>query len=223
MENGMTVERGLCAEDRPSAPPSLAGVSADRAARCDLYRLFAQAFRHPGGGMEELVAELRLAVADHPNPVPSPIIAMPPLAELSQRYTQLFEASNGRSAISLHESDFASKTRATVWEDIVRFYEHFGLNYNGQSIRLWPDHLALELECMHYLAFLESGMRADAGPLLRAERDFLDRRLLTWTPELAQRLKDAPQAEPYAALAAWLCDCLRADRAWLEQAIAEIN
>ncbi len=223
MENGMMGERGLCAEDRSSAPPSLAGVSAGRAARCDLYRLFAQAFRHPSDEMAELVAELQQAVAGHPNPVASPIIAMPPLAELSQRYTQLFEASNGRSAISLHESDFVSKTRATVWEDIVRFYEHFGLNYNGQSIRLWPDHLALELECLHYLVFLESGMRTDAEPLLRAERDFIDRHLLTWLPELLRRLKDAPQAEPYAALVAWLYDCLRADRAWLEQAIADMN
>lgn len=223
MENGMMGERGLSAEDRPSAVPSLAGVNAVGAARCELYRLFAQAFRHPSGGMAELVAELQQSVAAHPNPVPSPVIAMPPLAELSQRYTQLFEASNGRSAISLHESDFVSKTRATVWEDIVRFYEHFGLNYNGQSIRLWPDHLALELECLHYLAFLESGMRADAEPLLRAERDFIDRHLLTWLPELLRRLEDAPQAEPYAALVAWLDDCLRADRAWLEQAIADMN
>ena len=51
----------------------------------------------------------------------------------------------------------------------------------------------------------------------------MDRHLLTWLPELVQRLKDAPQAGPYAALAAWLMDCLRADRAWLEQAIADIN
>ena len=223
MENSMMGEPGLSTEDYPMAQPIHAGVSADRAARCDLYRLFAQAFRHPSDEMEELVAALRLAAAAHPNPVPPPVIAMPPLADLSQRYTQLFEASNGRGAISLHESDFVSKTRATVWEDIVRFYEHFGLNYNGQSIRLWPDHLALELECLHYLSFLESGEIAGAEPLLRAERDFIDRHLLTWLPELLRRLEEAPQAGPYAALVAWLDDCLRADRAWLEQAIADMN
>ena len=219
----MMGELGLSAERRPLVQHSIADASADRAARCNLYRLFAGAFRHPDGEVEELIAELGIAAAAHPNPVPPPDVPLLPLALLSQCYTQLFEASGGRSAISLHESDFVSKTRAAVWEDIVRFYEHFGLNYNGQSIRLWPDHLALELECLHYLTFLQSSAPADSGPLLRAERDFMDRHLLTWLPELVQRLKDAPQAGPYAALAAWLMDCLRADRAWLEQAIADIN
>ncbi len=59
-------------------------------------------------------------------------------------------------------------------EEAVRFYNHFGLSMADDPREL-PDHLTTEVEFLHFRAFraaeaLTAG--GDAGPYLRAERDF---------------------------------------------------
>jgi DMSO reductase family type II enzyme chaperone len=191
---------------------------ADSAARSELYRVLSAVFRHPDPAAPFPGRALGAVAAALPYRLPEMTLPELPLAELQLRYTNLFEASDRSGAISLHESDFVPTPRAKVWEDVVRFYEHFGLRYDGEAIRLWPDHLAIELECLQYLSFLEAGIAGDIAPLLRAERDFIDRHLLPWLPDLAGQLAEREEAEPWPALVVLLQDCLRAERGWLERA-----
>ncbi len=193
---------------------------ADSAARSELYRVLSAAFRHPDPAAPTLGRALAAAAAALPYRLPEFAVPELPVQELRLRYTNLFEASDRSGAISLHESDFVPTPRAKVWEDLVRFYEHFGLRYDGEVIHLWPDHLAIELECLQYLTFLEAGIAGDITPLLRAERDFIDRHLLPWLPDLAGQLVEREEAEPWPALVVLLQECLRADHAWLERRLA---
>jgi DMSO reductase family type II enzyme chaperone len=82
-------------------------------------------------------------------------------------------------------------------EEVTRFYNHFGLSLGGESREL-PDHITTELEFMHFLTFQEvSALQRDKdrGPYLRAQRDFLQRHLGRWVPQvrvLAQKQGAAP-------------------------------
>lgn len=205
-------------------PPAFTvDVAPDRtasAARCRAYAAFGLALRPPRETAEAL-AQLEAALRGLPYPLlPPRWQELPAQEELQRRYTELFEASGRRrSTLSLHESDLSDTPRSRIWEDLIRFYEHFGLQYDGSVIRLWPDHLLIELECLHYLAFLESGAAGDPSPLQRAQRDFLDRHLLAWLPRLTERLARLPEAQPYANLAALLQHFLSAEHTWLTLAL----
>ena len=76
--------------------------------------------------------------------------------------------------------------RMKKMEDVVRFYEYFGLHASAEDPRP-PDHLSTELEFMKFLAYKEA---ASASPRLqasfrRAQLDFSERELGRWLPELS--------------------------------------
>jgi DMSO reductase family type II enzyme chaperone len=82
-------------------------------------------------------------------------------------------------------------------EDVVRFYEYFGLTTSPEDPRP-ADHLATELEFMKYLTFKEA---VSSSPRLqtsyrRAQHDFLERQLTSWLPEFARRAKQS-NAPPF--------------------------
>ncbi len=85
--------------------------------------------------------------------------------------------------------------RNSVWEELIRFYNHFGLHLSKTNRDL-PDHLATELEFMHYLSFRESEAESSEAldSLRRAQRDFLERHPVKWLPRLIERVtkKDVP-------------------------------
>jgi DMSO reductase family type II enzyme chaperone len=114
-----------------------------------------------------------------------------------------FEPAVSREAGSLHEAAYASEDRGVLFEELLRFYGHFGLT-RGEQAEL-PDHLTVELEFMHFLCWLEHGASArgdDVAGLRRAERDFLARHLRRLAAGLAQRCASAP--ERYATLVSQL-------------------
>lgn len=111
-----------------------------------------------------------------------------------------FEPAVSREAGSLHEAAYASEDRSVLFEELLRFYGHFGLA-RGERAEL-PDHLTVELEFMHFLCWLEHAAASrgdDVAGLRRAERDFLARHLRRLATGLAARCTNAPQR--YAALA----------------------
>lgn len=79
--------------------------------------------------------------------------------------------------------------------DIAGFYRAFGLDLSdGANER--PDHLAIELEFLHFLCFKEAYALEHHGPeqveLCRdAEAKFLKEHLLPWAPSFAKRLQGA--------------------------------
>lgn len=207
------------------------GTRTSTAARSSLYKHLSLAFRYPHD--EAVVATFgdagRRDFEQAARLLPHAAAAtMPPfrmdeytLTDLQLRYTYLFESAHGAGAASLHESACVDSPRAQVWEDLIRFYEHFGLRYEGNTTRLWPDHLVTELECLHYLSFLEAGLASDTTPILRAQRDFIERHPLSWLPRLAQRLAAAERAEPYAGLVALLVEYLAAECTYLRETLRD--
>ncbi len=135
---------------------------------------------------------------------------------LAEGYMNVFEVGIGRPFCPLYEGSHRNG-RMKLMEELVRFYEHFGLKtVEGDQ----PDHLCAELEFMHYLAFKEAAVAShgdDAQSLRLAQRDFLDRHLCRWLPRLRARLeagRDIPAFYQWAAMLAHeFCRC---DAGWLK-------
>jgi DMSO reductase family type II enzyme chaperone len=180
------------------------------ATRCSLYRCLATAFSFPTPELSEAFAsgsflDELLAAADalpFPLAVDDSLRGDPALAheELQQEYIRLFEVGPGRPPCPLYEGSHSSGRMKTL-EELVRFYEHFGLRSETGDL---PDHLCAELEFMHYLAFKEAAALstgADSLPYRLAQRDFLRRHLCRWLPKLRLRLEQLKPPRLYLSLA----------------------
>ncbi len=183
------------------------------AARSSLYGRLAVAFAFPTPGLVEALAcgrfwaELAAEAAALPFDLPlagetRAALCDPTLShdELQQEYIRLFEVGPGRPPCPLYEGSHRSG-RLKIMEELVRFYEHFGLQPQPGD---QPDHLCAQLEFMHYLAFKEAAALSAGGPtasFVLAQRDFLDRRLGRWLRRLRGRLEGLEPPRLYLALA----------------------
>jgi DMSO reductase family type II enzyme chaperone len=196
-------------------------------ARSYIYRMLATAFSYPTDGFCEELASgewpRRLcALAQHlPFELSMPTETAPggeATEVLQQGYVSIFEVGTGRPYCPLYEGSHRSG-RMKLMEDLVRFYEHFGLiTQPGDH----PDHLSAELEFMHYMSFKEAAAHAHSDPapdVQRAQRDFLDRHLCKWLPRVRERLRSAQDLPPFYFFAAGLAEeFCRRDLAWLKAA-----
>ena len=65
---------------------------------------------------------------------------------------------------------------SALFEELVRYYEHFGLR-RKEDAEL-PDHISVELEFMHFLCELEHHALLNGQEIVsvkNAQRDFIDR------------------------------------------------
>ncbi len=114
---------------------------------------------------------------------------------LGAEYIRLFDVGvKGRPSCPLYEGSYRSG-RKGLMEDLVRFYNHFGLTLSRKDWEL-PDHITTELEFIHYLSFKELlaiRSQQDPFPYIRAQRDFLSRHPTNWIPKFRQKLlKSSP-------------------------------
>ncbi|MCC7414400.1 MAG: molecular chaperone TorD family protein [Gammaproteobacteria bacterium] len=119
----------------------------DQRERSAAYAAFAQVFRYPASSAEESVA-----------------------------YLATFDPAVARGAIRLHESAYSEHERAAIHEELLRYYEYFGVR-RAPGAEL-PDHLVVELEFMQFLCWREERARErgeDVTDLRRAQYDFLVR------------------------------------------------
>jgi len=136
--------------------------------------------------------------------------------DLEQEYIRLFEVGAGGPFCPLYEGSHRPG-RMKIMEELVRFYEHFGLQHAPGD---QPDHLCAELEFMHYLCFKEAAVtsRMETGGLRLAQRDFLSRHLCAWLPRVEKRLEGAkPAPVLYGSLVALTLGACRRDLAWLKE------
>ncbi len=118
--------------------------------------------------------------------------------EISAEFVRLFDVGEGEGGPPCPLFGGAYKQdRIAVMEETKRFYDYFGLKLSSDYF-LPPDHLATELDFMQYLTFKEA---ASASPRLArsyssAQRDFLDRQLLSWLPDAYAALEKA-EPHPY--------------------------
>ena len=180
------------------------------AARSACYGWLAQAFAFPTPELTAAVAsgrireELDSAAADLPFPVAAgDEMAADPSAtheEMQEAYIRLFEVGPGHPPCPLYEGSHR-RGRPKIMEELVRFYEHFGLRHQEGDL---PDHVCAELEFMHYLAFKQAAARragTDGEPYRLAQRDFLARHLNRWLPKLRARMEQLDPPPFYLSLA----------------------
>jgi len=132
----------------------------------------------------------------------------------ADQYGALFEV--GTSVLPIREETARPEAeRAGAKEELVRFYDLFG--YGLSPERQWaPDHLSVALEFLHLLAFREAhaGSIEAAAPFARAQRDFLERHVLSWLPQLAQAVSTRAEGLYARALFTTLADWLSRDLVW---------
>jgi DMSO reductase family type II enzyme chaperone len=112
--------------------------------------------------------------------------------DLAVEFTRLFDVGAGGPPCPLYGGLYVGARMKTM-EEVVRFYNHFGLSL-AESPRELPDHVTTELEFLHFLAFREAQAAeqgADADPFRRAQRDFIARHLGRWVPKLRAKLEGA--------------------------------
>lgn len=202
-----------------------ASKDADRTARAatrsELYAWFAHAYSYPDAGW---VAAIRAgAVAARLKALCTALALEPPLApdcaaladagtgddDLAVEYTRLFDT----GPVSLHGGHHHG-ARMQVMEEVLRFYEHFGLAPDPARNEL-PDHLVSELEFMHYLAHREAAASSsghDPGPFRRAQRDYLARQLGRWAPHLHGHLLEQGALPFFVEVARLLAGFLESER-----------
>jgi len=192
------------------------------AARSVIYAGFAKLFSYPADALAQTIIdgllynELRQAASTLPYQSSLVNCNYPlfpeSINEVQACYCALFDSSAGRNVIPLCEKDHAQIERSHLWEELMRFYEYFGLEYSTDHIKEPPDHLVTELDFLHYLAFLEAGTEGDASAFSLARGDFFERHLVNWVPVLCARLERAAPDSPYTELCALLCDFIEEEQ-----------
>ena len=175
-------------------------------ARSAVYQVLARQFHAPDSEAAEAIksgeprTKLEEALVGLPYELPvakeAPSIADLSADDICAEFIRLFDVGADGPPCPLFGGAYRPD-RMSVIEETKRFYDYFGLKLSSDYF-LPPDHLATELDFMQYLTFKEA---ASASPRLArsyssAQRDFLERQMLTWLPEAVSRL-DKADPHPY--------------------------
>ncbi len=180
----------------------------DEKARAKIYKLLADCYHQPTDRAPLLPKEL-LFLLDVVCPQATEAASNMSGAtdELALDYARLFVgpfALNAPPYGSVHlEGEHRCMGDSTL--DAAQFYAEFGLGAAaGYHDAL--DHIAVELEFMHYLctresAALSNGAPEDAHYLRSRERDFLARHLAAWITDFTRNVEEHAQTDYYRNLA----------------------
>lgn len=109
-------------------------------------------------------------------------------------YNDAFDPSINADACSLRERAHTEGDQTYLFEELMRFYELFGLK-RGEKAEM-PDHLSVELEFMHFLTHLESQVEdqpEDLASVRRAQHDFLTRHVARLVQGVHGKLKSGSE------------------------------
>lgn len=205
------------------------------ASRSRLYKLLSLAFTFPDKDFYAALREgsLSTAFADGLRRLPGDHSMNPDLVRgltpsegeydhFESEFIRLFDVGGGGGPpCPLYGGEYTS-ARMKSMEDALRFYDFFGLKLSQGAERELPDHITVQFEFMHFLAYQEVGadlsvrpsrgdhtgspLRGiDSDPIQRslrlAQADFLDRHLAKWLPRFTQRLSKETTLPFFHALA----------------------
>lgn len=141
--------------------------------------------------------------------------------ELAQVYSTCFEI--GNATVSFHERTYIPDAANKLFEELFRYYEHFGLDLKNSDNSYWPDSILVELDFMQYLVHLESiaSRDEDVLSLQRGQRDFLKRHLVPLATGIADKLRTL-SITPYEQLANLMICYVDHDRDYLARAVDNI-
>ncbi len=120
---------------------------------------------------------------------------------LAVEYSRLFDAIGpGGPACPLNSGALLGDDgRLKLLEELVRFYNHFGLTAAGAPGNELPDHAFVQMDFLHFLSLREAECLVageGADDYRRARADFQRRHAARWAPELVARLQ-RHAAHPY--------------------------
>ena len=206
------------------ARDSETGVDSSISARSQVYQLLARTFAFPSedfhqdvaqGRWQEQVLQILPQLPFEPPPVGNSRVVIPP-DEFQAEYNRLFEVGTlGGPPCPLYGGHY-ERDRLRVMEELIRFYNYFGLSLMQGQL---PDHISVELEFMHYLAFKEAEALQHNRPqdsYQRAQRDFLDRHPGKWLPLLRQKLANLQPLPFFDQLVTLADEFVRRDRQYLK-------
>ena len=167
--------------------------------RCAVYGGFAAAFRSATGGSDVLDETM----------VP------PPPDDAARAFMAAFDPAISKTAVSLHASAHLERDQTDLYQELIRWYDHFGLKRrDGGEL---PDHLSVMLEFLQFTTAQEHANAKDAAAvtsLHNAQRDFIERHVMPLVDTVIGKLEaDEPR---YHALP-------RALRAFLEDELGVLN
>jgi len=171
-------------------------------ARSGVYQVFGQLFKVPDKDSHSIAIEgkwpekfrnaAELLAFDFDFGV-SALSSSVSTEDYQAEYLRLFEIGDGTDGprVPIVSGAYGSGERTKQLEEVVRFFEYFGLKTSADEPRT-PDHLATEMEFMQYLSFKEAASASPrlSGSFRRAQEDFLDRQLNTWLPQFAQQVEE---------------------------------
>ena len=141
--------------------------------RAATYGAFAAAFRSPDGGAVEL----------------NPALVPPPPENAERLFMACFDPAVSKQAVSLHASAHANREQTDLFQELIRWYDHFGLKRrDGGEL---PDHVSVMLEFMQFLCTSEDSNASDVDALASlhaAQADFLTRHLVLLASSLAGKV-----------------------------------
>ncbi len=126
------------------------------------YRGLAEAFRSPAGGVGILDESW----------IPAPS------KNAKTEFLEAFEPAVSKTACALYQSAHSSREQTSLYEELIRWYDHFGLQRKAKAEL--PDHISVELEFMHFLSYREHLAGDDpvaVNTLRRAQKEFLEKHL----------------------------------------------
>jgi DMSO reductase family type II enzyme chaperone len=140
--------------------------------------------------------------------------------DLQAEFLRLFEVGAGGPPCPLYGGVW-SADRMKSMEEVMRFYNYFGLKLSDER-RIPTDHLATELEFLHYLTFRQaaSSLAQMAASYHRAQIDFIERQPGRWVPKLKERLDGLQAAAFFTSLLDATARFLVADHEHLVEAPA---
>jgi DMSO reductase family type II enzyme chaperone len=137
--------------------------------------------------------------------------------DFQAEFLRLFEVGAGGPPCPLYGGVW-SADRMKAMEEVVRFYNYFGLKLSDER-RIPPDHLATELEFLHYLSFRQAASKLAqiAAPYRRAQLDFIERQPGNWVPKLKERLAELETVAFFESLVDATARFLEADHQHLTE------
>lgn len=131
---------------------------------------------------------------------------VPPGDGLAIEYSRLFDpiGPSGPACPLNSGALVGDDGRMKLLEELVRFYNHFGLTAAGAPGNELPDHVLAQLDFLHFLSQREAECLLEgegADDFQRARVDFQRRHPGRWAPDLVERLERHQAHSYYLTLA----------------------
>ncbi len=173
------------------------------AIRSTLYAVLAHGFSYPGEPVIEFFRRCDGAKVDGAGEIGGRLNALlesarsTELAALQHEYMHLFDPLNGVFPYEVELKKLQDFSKAQMMADVMGFYRAFGVEPCTER----PDHIAAELEFMHFLALKEShalgkGEIENAAVCREAQESFFSDHLATWIDALLEQMRTYSENEP---------------------------